>query len=113
MLHFLEGFSLTLLGDKLYKCSFLAHVYHATEKGVLDAEVWKAGLAYKPLTLGSTPGEIVEHLRRRAVPECTVCPDKPMMVPTRQLPSKNESGDGGDKGSATYFLTDYERQSDN
>ena len=82
---------MTLLGDQLYKCYRLAHVYHAVQKGVLDAEVWRAALTYKPLTLESTPEEIVEHLRKREIPECTVCFEKPVMVPARQLPlKKNE-----------------------
>jgi len=76
----------TLFGDRLYKCSLLAHVYHTTQKGVLDSELWQAALTYKPLTLDSTPEEIVEHLRQRVVPECTICPDKPIIVPARQMP---------------------------
>ena len=81
----------TIIGESLYKCSRLSHFWVAAQKGILDAEAWKAALTYQPLTLQSTPEAIVEHLRRCAVPECTVCLGKPVFVSARQLPlPKNE-----------------------
>jgi len=69
----------------------VVHAYVALQKGVLDAELWKAALTYKPLTLESTSEEIVAHLRGREIPECTICFEKPITVPARQLPlKKNE-----------------------
>ena len=50
-----------IVGDKLYKCSPLLHVYDGTQKGILDTESWKAALTYQPLTLQSTPEDIVGH----------------------------------------------------
>jgi len=79
----------TILGDKLFKCAGLIHVYNAAQKGILDTGLWKAALTYKPLTLESTPEEIVEHLRKREIPECTICFEKPVTVPARQLSIKN------------------------
>jgi len=78
-----------LWGDKMYKCSPLLHVDHGTQKSILNAELWKAALTYKPLTLESTQEEIIEHLRKREIPECAVCFEKPVSVPARQLPIKN------------------------
>ena len=77
-----------IIGDKLYKCSHLLHFYDGVQNGILDAETWKAALTYQPLTLQSTAEEIVEHLRTREMPECTVCLDKREMVPARQNPLK-------------------------
>jgi len=79
-----------IIGDKLYKCTHLLHIHDGSQNGILSADTWKAALTYLPLTLQSTPEEIVEHLRRRAVPECTICPDKPVVVPARQLPLKRD-----------------------
>jgi len=75
-------------GDRLYKCTPLLCVRDAVQKGILDAADWKAALTYQPLTLQSTAEEIIAHLRHRAVPECTICPEKNVTVPARQLPVK-------------------------
>ena len=81
----------TLVDSKLFKCVAVVHAYVALQKGVLDAELWKAALTYKPLTLESTSEEIVAHLRGLEIPECTICFEKPITVPARQLPlKKNE-----------------------
>ena len=77
-----------IVGDKLYKCSHLLHVYDGSQTGILNAETWKAALTYQPLTLQSTQEEIIEHLRRRAVSECAVCRDRLITIPAKQLPLK-------------------------
>ena len=77
-----------LVGDKLFKCCPLAMDHVAIQKNVLNADTWKTALTYQPLTLQSTPEEIVEHLRRKAIPECTICAEKCVVVPARQLPQK-------------------------
>jgi hypothetical protein len=75
--------------DQLYRCGYLRSVTRALREGVLDADIWKAALTYSPLTLASTPEEIVEHLRCRvAMPACSICPSKRHIVPARQLPPK-------------------------
>ena len=79
-----------IFGDKLYKCSRLMWVYDATQKGLLNAEAWKAALTYQPLTLQATSEEIVKFLRKREIPECTVCFEKPIVVPARQVPLKKD-----------------------
>lgn len=76
----------TIAGDQLYRCGHLLYVAHAVQEGVLNGNQWKAALTYQPLTLQSTPEEIAEHLRRRVIPECAVCPDKRKMVSAQQLP---------------------------
>jgi MoaA/NifB/PqqE/SkfB family radical SAM enzyme len=77
-------------GDKLFKCAPLVSTYVALENGILDSEVWKLALSYKPLTLESTPEEIVKHLRTREVPACAICSEKCVLVPARQLPLKKK-----------------------
>jgi hypothetical protein len=79
-----------IVGDKLYKCTHLLHVYDAVQNGVMDAEAWKDALTYEPLTLQSTAEEIVAHLWGREIPECTICPDNPIFAPARQIPLKSE-----------------------
>ena len=80
-------------GDQLYRCGYLLFVAHAVREGVLDGDHWKAALTYSPLTLQSTSDEILRHLCRRVIPECTVCPDKRNVVPSRQLPiQQNRKG---------------------
>ena len=83
--------TMILWGDKMYKCTPLLHADYSTQKGVLDAGLWKTALTYKPLTLESTPEEIVNHLRGREIPECTICFEKPTVVPSRQLPLKSSA----------------------
>jgi len=80
-------------GNKLYKCGRLLDIRNAVEAGIVDAEDWKAALTYQPLTLQSTAEEIVGHLRRQILPACTVCPEKSVMVPARQLPVKEGKKD--------------------
>jgi hypothetical protein len=75
-----------IVGDKLYQCTRFHLIYDAVQKGILDAETWKAALTYQPLTLQSTAEDIVEHLRRKNMPECTVCAEKYDIVPARQMP---------------------------
>lgn len=77
-------------GDQLYKCVPLLSANLAVQEGILNADLWKAALTYSPPTLRSTPEEILELLRRQAMPECTVCPGKTAIVPARQLPSNKE-----------------------
>ena len=78
--------TMILWGNKMYKCVPLLHADYSSQKGVLNPELWKTALTYKPLTLESTPEEIVAHLRGREIPECTVCFEKPVYVPARQMP---------------------------
>ena len=80
---------MTIADNKLFKCVALLHAYTASQKGVLDAEVWKAALIYQPLTLLSTPEEIIKHLRRGVGEECAVCPEKYAIVPARQMSLEN------------------------
>jgi hypothetical protein len=81
----------TIHGNQLCRCAYLLHVRLMTQEGVLDGDLWKAALAYSPITLQSTPKEILEHLRCRVRPECTICPEKNDMVPAQQVPlMKNE-----------------------
>ena len=74
-----------LWGEKMYKCTPLLHAWYGTHRGILDSDVWKDALTYQPLTLESTPEEIVQHLRSRAIPECAICFEKPVTVPARQI----------------------------
>ena len=78
----------TILGNKLFRCAALVHVHNAVQKGGLDAEDWKTALTYQPLTLQSTPEEIVKHLRRREIPECSACFENVSFVPVQQVPLK-------------------------
>jgi len=79
--------SITISGDRMYKCIPLLHIHDAVERGVLDAEVWQAAMTYQPLTLQSTAEEIVKHLRNGAMPECAVCKVKNVIVPAQQVPA--------------------------
>jgi hypothetical protein len=72
--------------EKLFTCCSLFYAHDGIQKSILSAEVWKAALTYQPLTLQSTPEAIVEHLRRKVIPACTVCAEKYLMVPSRQMP---------------------------
>ena len=80
--------SINIKGDQLYKCGPLLHIHDAVQRGVLDAGLWKTAMTYQPLSLQSTPEEIVRHLRSGAMPECTVCREKDIIVPARQIPLK-------------------------
>lgn len=80
-----------IVGENMYKCTPLLHAFYATQKGILDADAWKPALSYQPLTLQSTPQEIVVHLRGTEIPECTICFDKPVTVHSRQIPLKGET----------------------
>jgi len=79
-----------ILGDKLFRCAALFHVYNSVRKGGLCAKDWEAALTYPPLTLQSEPNEIVKHLRKREIPECTICFEKVTFVPVRQVPLKKK-----------------------
>jgi organic radical activating enzyme len=75
-----------ILDDKMYKCSPLLHAHYGIQKGIMNADDWKLALTYQPLTLQSTPEEIVKHLRESEIPECVICFEKPVTVPSKQLP---------------------------
>ena len=77
-----------LLGNKLFLCGHMAFTNAVSQEGVLDAEVWKKALEYQPLTLESTQEEIVKHLRQREIPQCSVCPEKCVIISARQMPRK-------------------------
>lgn len=76
----------TIYGDKLYRCACVLFARLMTQEGVLNSDLWKDALIYTSPTLQSTPEEILEHLRCRVRPECTVCPDRTNIIPARQLP---------------------------
>lgn len=79
----------SIRGDELYKCGYLCSVSRLVSGGALNADNWKAALSYVPLTLRSSSAEILEHLRRSGIPECTVCPGSNHIVPARQLSVQN------------------------
>lgn len=78
--------AIALADNKLYKCSYFAPIEQGVKEGILNREDWKDALTYQPLTVDSTPEEIVKHLRTSAIKECAVCPDKKHIVEPTQLP---------------------------
>ena len=76
---------LALADNKLYKCAVLASMIEGVAENALQKENWSSALTYSPLTLESAPQEIVEHLNRRHIPECTICPGEYQCVSPRQL----------------------------
>ena len=73
-----------VLGDKLYRCHYLAHITSALQEGVAVPE-WKRVLTHKPVTFENSPQEIRDYLFGGPMPECSVCPETCEIVEPRQL----------------------------
>ncbi|MDR0520570.1 MAG: radical SAM protein [Planctomycetaceae bacterium] len=75
---------IAVIEDKLYRCNRLAYMIHALQAGEIGLE-WSRVLSHKPVTPDNSPEEIRNYLRMRGMPECSVCPERPVQVPARQL----------------------------
>ena len=72
-------------GNYMYKCSALANMVKAVHEGAIGSE-WNRVLTHKPVTVESSPQEILDYLRRNvALPECSVCPETHEIILSRQL----------------------------
>lgn len=79
---------ISLVNNKLYKCAVLASIHEGVSENALPAENWSHAFTYKPLTLDASGEEIVEHLSRRQVPACAICPNKKILVEPQQIKRK-------------------------
>jgi hypothetical protein len=71
-------------GEHLYRCSLVANMVFAVKEGVLNSG-WHRVLKHQPVTLESTPQEILHYLRGGAMAECSICPEKSELTEARQL----------------------------
>lgn len=74
-----------LANNKLYKCAVLSSMIEGVAENALSRKNWSAAFTYKPLTLEAAPREIMEHLLRREVPACTICPDRKIYIEPKQI----------------------------
>ncbi|MDR3234161.1 MAG: radical SAM protein [Planctomycetaceae bacterium] len=70
--------------NSLYFCSHLENTIRAFQEGAIGLE-WHQVLKHQPVTLESTPQEILHYLRGGAMAECSICPEKPELTEARQL----------------------------
>jgi len=72
-------------GNYLYRCVGLANKIMAAEAGIIGQEWNDRVLTHKPVTFESSPKEICDYLLKKAVPECSVCPETRESVEHSQL----------------------------
>lgn len=76
---------IALANNKLYKCAILASIIEGVCENTFSKENWNSALTYKPLTLDASSQEIMEHLMRREVPACSICPAEKLYIEPKQL----------------------------
>ena len=75
----------SLMDNNLYKCSVLQSVCEGVKEGDHCAKTWKQAVSYKPLYPDSTVQDILEHLRQDVIKECSICPDKYIIIEPSQI----------------------------
>jgi hypothetical protein len=80
----------SLANNKLYKCAVLASIIEGVSEHSFSQEHWSSAFSYKPLTLEASGQEIVDHLSRRQVPACTICPGEKIWISPKQIIKKHK-----------------------
>jgi organic radical activating enzyme len=80
---------IALAHNKLYKCAVLASIIEGVSETTFSPAHWSSALTYKPLTLEADSQEIAEHLSRRQVPACSICPAQKILVKPQQITTQH------------------------
>jgi organic radical activating enzyme len=78
---------ITIMGNKLFRCSRTSSIYQAVLDKKLPPEFNKI-LIHKPATVNDTTQEIERYLRDGVMDECSLCPERFISIESRQIPAK-------------------------
>ena len=70
---------MTLMDNKVYRCSILASVARGIEAKFLPPE-WGERYCYTPLSADASPLEIRKHLLSQEMPVCGICPEERCLI---------------------------------
>jgi organic radical activating enzyme len=82
----LAKYCTSINGRELYRCSTLMNIRLAVKEGVLSS-IWNNAVTHEGISVNQSVKKLLEYMKNGVMKECSVCPDKIVSVPSRQMRS--------------------------